>query len=81
MEDHIADEGERHVHQQLIHRALELIRAEFTTRTWQAFWRIVVDGQQTIDVAQELSMQPGAVRVAKSRVLRRLRQELGELLE
>jgi RNA polymerase sigma-70 factor (ECF subfamily) len=81
IDDRVADEGEKHVHQQIIHRALELIRAEFTTRTWQAFWRIVVDGQQTSDVAQELSMQPGAVRVAKSRVLRRLRQELGELLD
>jgi DNA-directed RNA polymerase specialized sigma24 family protein len=32
-------------------------------------------------VAEELKMQPGTVRVAKSRVLQRLRQELGELLE
>jgi RNA polymerase sigma-70 factor (ECF subfamily) len=80
-EHHETDVGEVHAHQQLIHRALELIRVEFTTRTWQAFWRIVVDGERTQDVAQELSMQPGAVRVAKSRVLRRLRQELGELID
>jgi DNA-directed RNA polymerase specialized sigma24 family protein len=32
------------------------------------------------DVAAELSMSPGAVRVAKSRVLQRLREELGDLL-
>jgi RNA polymerase sigma-70 factor, ECF subfamily len=77
----VDDNGERHAHQQLIHRALELIRCEFTNRTWQAFWRVVVDGQRAPDVASELAMEPGAVRVAKSRVLRRLRQELGELLE
>ncbi|MDB5340456.1 MAG: rpoE 2 [Planctomycetaceae bacterium] len=74
-------EGEERAYQQLIHRALELIRCEFTTRTWQAFWRVAVDGQRAVDVAEELEMRPGAIRVAKSRVLQRLRQELGELGE
>jgi RNA polymerase sigma-70 factor (ECF subfamily) len=81
VEDSEGDDDETQAYQQLMHRALELIRCEFTTRTWQAFWRVVVDGQRPVDVAQDLAMQPGAVRVAKSRVLRRLRQELGELLE
>ena len=73
--------GEERAYQQLIHRALELIRGEFTPRTWQAFWRVAVDGQRAVDVAEELEMRPGAIRVAKSRVLQRLRQELGELGE
>jgi RNA polymerase sigma-70 factor (ECF subfamily) len=64
---------------QLFHRALELIQAEFTERSWQAFWRVVVDGRSPHDVAEELAMSPGAVRVAKCRVLHRLRQELGDL--
>ena len=81
VEDPDGDDDEKQAYQQLMHRALELIRCEFTTRTWQAFWRVAVDGQRPVDVAQELAMQPGTVRVAKSRVLRRLRQELGELLE
>ena len=81
VEDSDGDDDERQAYQQLMHRALELIRCEFTTRTWQAFWRVAVDGQRPVDVAQELAMQPGTVRVAKSRVLRRLRQELGELLD
>lgn len=68
-------------YQQLVRRALDLIREDFTPRTWQAFWRVAVDGQRPVDIADELQMQPGAVRVAKSRVLQRLRQELGELLE
>jgi RNA polymerase sigma-70 factor (ECF subfamily) len=63
----------------LFHRALEQIAGHFEPRTWQAFWRVVVEGKTTQEVAQELSMQPGTVRVAKSRVLQRLRQELGEL--
>ncbi len=72
---------EEQAYQQLVRRALELIREDFTPRTWQAFWRVAVDGQRPVDIAEELKMRPGAVRVAKSRVLQRLRQELGELLE
>ncbi len=74
-------ENEEQAYQQLVRRALELIREDFTPRTWQAFWRVTVDGQRPVDIAAELKMHPGAVRVAKSRVLQRLRQELGELLE
>ena len=64
----------------LFFRALELIRAEFAERTWQAFWRTAVEDRAPRDVAAELSMSPGAVRVAKSRVLHRLREDLGDLL-
>src|SRR5262249_23529324 len=65
----------------LLTRALDLIRGEFEERTWTAFWRTAVEGRAAKDVADELSMSPGAVRVAKSRVLHRLREELGELME
>ena len=60
-------------------RALELIRNEFEPRTWQAFFKTTVEGQTAAEVALELKMSPGAVRVAKSRVLHRLRQELGDV--
>jgi len=63
----------------LFRDALDLIRSEFETRTWQAFWLTTVEGLAAKDVGAELEMSPGAVRVAKSRVLRRLREELGEL--
>jgi RNA polymerase sigma-70 factor (ECF subfamily) len=65
----------------LFARALDLIRAEFADRTWKAFWRTVVEDEAAKDVAADLGMSPGAVRVAKFRVLHRLRQEMGELLE
>jgi RNA polymerase sigma-70 factor (ECF subfamily) len=64
----------------LHHRALELVRSEFEERTWQAFWKCAVDGMAPADVAEEMSMKPAAVRQAKSRVLRRLKEELGDLL-
>jgi RNA polymerase sigma-70 factor (ECF subfamily) len=66
---------------ELMRRALEQVREHFHESTWKAFWRTVVDAQPATDVAQELSMSAGAVRVAKSRVLQRLREELGDLIE
>ncbi|HEX5102165.1 MAG TPA: sigma-70 family RNA polymerase sigma factor [Pirellulaceae bacterium] len=63
----------------LFESALSLIRPQFEDRTWQAFWRTAVEDQPAADVAAELSMSPGAVRVAKCRVLQRLREELGEM--
>ena len=60
-------------------RALELVRHEFEPATWRAFWRTTVDAQRPVDVATELGLSAAAVRMAKSRVLRRIREELGEL--
>jgi RNA polymerase sigma-70 factor, ECF subfamily len=65
----------------LLHRALEMIRGEFEPRTWEAFWQTAVEGRAATDVGADLGMSPGAVRVAKSRVLQRLRTNLGDLLE
>lgn len=65
----------------LSRRALDLVRAEFENRTWEAFWRTAVDGQSPAHVADDLGISTNAVYKAKSRVLRRLRQELGDLLE
>ncbi|MBL8849987.1 MAG: sigma-70 family RNA polymerase sigma factor [Planctomycetaceae bacterium] len=63
---------------QVLLRALDAIRGEFHERTWQSFWGVVVEGRATADVAADLAMTPGAIRVAKSRVLLRLRRELGD---
>ncbi len=64
-----------------VHRGLELIRAQFEDHTWQAFWRTTVDQQPAAAVADELDMTPAAVYQAKSRVMRRIRRELGDLLQ
>jgi RNA polymerase sigma-70 factor (ECF subfamily) len=63
----------------LFRHLLDVIRAEFEDRTWQAFWLTAVEGRPPGEVAADLKMTPGAVRVAKSRVLQRLREALGEL--
>jgi RNA polymerase sigma-70 factor (ECF subfamily) len=63
----------------LYHRALELIRGEFEERTWQAFYRAAVAGHSPAVIAADLGVTQAAVRKAKSRVLLRLRQEVGDL--
>ena len=60
-------------------KAMERVRGEFQTNTWQAFWGTAVDGKPAAEVAAELNMSPGAVYVAKSRVLARLRDEVRQL--
>lgn len=65
----------------LYHRALELVRSEFEERTWQMFWRAAVEGQAPADIAADMKVSPAAVRQAKSRVLRRLKEEVGDLIE
>lgn len=66
---------------QLLHRALALIKGEFEERTWMAFWRMTVDGQTAADVGKELGLAANAVHQAKFRVLRRLRAEMAGLVE
>jgi len=64
----------------LYHSALELVRGEFEAKTWDAFWRAAIDGHSPNLIAADLGVTPAAVRKAKSRVLLRLRQEVGDLL-
>lgn len=62
----------------LYQRALQILHGEFGDRTWQAFVRTAVEGHAPADVAADLGMTAVAVRKAKSRVLRRLREEIGD---
>lgn len=72
--------SETEYRQWIVGRALELMQAEFQATTWKACWECVVGGRAAAEVAAELGMSVGAVYVAKSRVLSRLRQELMDLL-
>ena len=59
--------------------AAERVRHEFQPTTWNAFWKTAVEGASPKDVGRELGMSPGAVYVAKSRVIARLRDEISQL--
>jgi RNA polymerase sigma-70 factor (ECF subfamily) len=67
--------------QAVARRALCLMQAEFAPATWKACWETVVRGRSPDEVARELGLTENAVYIARSRVLRRLRQELAGLIE
>ena len=67
-------------HADLVRRALDLVRPEFADHTWQACMQTAVEGRRPTDVAADLEMSVGAVYVARSRVLKRLRKELDGLV-
>jgi RNA polymerase sigma-70 factor (ECF subfamily) len=79
--DNVAALGEAEFQQHLMMRALQLMQADFEPATWKACWEHVVCGRPAADVAKELRITVNAVYLARSRVLRRLRQELAGLLE
>jgi RNA polymerase sigma-70 factor (ECF subfamily) len=54
---------------------MEKIEAEFQPKTWQAFLSLAIEGVNPELVAAELGLSLDSVYAAKSRVLRRLRQE------
>jgi RNA polymerase sigma-70 factor (ECF subfamily) len=65
----------------VVRRALDLIRHEFEPTTWNAFWDCVTTDRPAAEIAARLDTTPAAVYQAKSRVLRRLRQDLDGLLD
>lgn len=75
------DFWDREYSEHLVRQALEIMRSNFEPTTWQACWEHVVSGKSAAEVGQQLGLSEGAVYVAKSRVLRRLRQELDGLLD
>ena len=61
--------------------AADQVREEFRETTWRAFWMTAVDDVSTNEVARELKMSVGSVYVARSRVMKRLREKVEEVRE
>jgi RNA polymerase sigma-70 factor (ECF subfamily) len=65
----------------MFQRAAHEVRAEVQPATWAAFWETSVAGTSPADAAGKLGLSVGAIRVAKCRVLARLRTKVNELEE
>ena len=74
-----ADAWELEYQRRLAGLAMDRIKAEFQDKTWQAFWLTAVEGQAAADVGRRVGLSPGAIYVAKSRVLARLKEEVETL--
>lgn len=73
-----ADSEERRL---VLQQAFRLTLDRFRDHTREAFLRVVVDRQSPEHVAEDLGIKLHSVYLAKSRVLARLREEFGELIE
>ena len=67
---------DRHVFQKL----LTVVQPDFGETTWEAFRRFAIDGVSAATVAEEMGVSVNSVIQAKSRILKRLREEAGDLL-
>ncbi len=70
-------EHDQHVAASLMQR----VQGDFSPATWQAFHQYVLQGEPAAQVAAELGLSLNSVLLAKSRVLKRLRQEAAGLVE
>jgi RNA polymerase sigma-70 factor (ECF subfamily) len=73
------EDWEREYQRRLTTRAMNRVKREFGANTWEAFWRTAVEGRPVQEVGPELGMTLGAVYIAKSRILARLRKEVQSL--
>jgi RNA polymerase sigma-70 factor (ECF subfamily) len=60
---------------------MQRVQGDFAPATWQAFRRHALEGEPAMQVAEALGLSLNSVLLAKSRVLKRLRQELAGLVE
>lgn len=74
-----SDDWEMEYQRRLAAMAMERIRSEFQENTWQAFRLTAIEGVAAAEAAKQVGMSPGAIYVAKSRVLARLKEEVDVL--
>lgn len=78
--DPIVEEDEAKETGIVMKRAVELMKTDFKTSTYRAFWMTAIEGVDTDLVASELGLTTTAVRQACYRVRQRLRAELADVL-
>jgi len=62
-------------------QAMEHVKSEFQAATWEAFVQTALEGRTPAQVAARVGLSVGAIYVAKSRVIARLRQEIERMQE
>lgn len=75
-DDRSSREFQTEYEKQLFVWAAHRVQSEFRPNTWKSFWRTAVDGADVDKVASELGLSKGAIYVARSRVMKRLSEEV-----
>ena len=65
--------------QALMRRAMEQVKSEFEEKTWAIFIRSTIDLIDSQLVAEQFGVTAATVRKTRSRIMRRLRQQLGDM--
>lgn len=71
-------DNEQRILEEMRARALELVRQSTTEKTWQMFWLSTVEQVPSAEIARQFGVSSAAVRVARQRVLQRLRSLMVE---
>jgi RNA polymerase sigma factor (sigma-70 family) len=74
-----SDAWELEYQRRLAGLAMDRVKGEFQEKTWRAFWLTAVEGIAAGEAGRQLGLSPGAVYVAKSRVLARVKDEVEAL--
>ena len=76
----LAQQWDQEHDQQVFRKLLAVIQPDFEPSTWLAFKRFALDGTPAAQVAQDLGLSQSAVIQGKFRIVKRLREEFGDLL-
>ncbi len=68
-------------HAILCQRAVQLIHGEFSEQDWNAFNETAINDRRPADVAADQNRSVNAIYLARSRILRRLREEFGDMFD
>jgi len=75
-DQHTQDSLQREYRRSLFRWAAERILPEFRDGTWEAFWLTTVEGMGVEEAGRALGKSLGAIYAARSRVMRRLKDEI-----
>jgi RNA polymerase sigma factor (sigma-70 family) len=77
----LAREWDQDHDKHVFRKLLATVERDFEPSTWRAFTRFAVEGEPAAQVAGELGVTESAVVQAKFRIVKRLREEAGGLLD
>lgn len=81
LDDPLVEFSEREYRDYVLRRMVRIIQNDFPASTWKLFQAHVLEGQSAPEVATHHGTTANAVRLARGRILKRLRTELATLLE